>query len=435
MEWNKELLEAIRELGVDKNIKASSLQTIRDNKDEATSFFLKRLDDMIADPSLNDKMLIDDSFFGIFFLAEWNETAAFKKVQKILHLTGENIDAWLGDALTENLPAVIYQLYDGDFDNLVSALFDTEMYSFSRIPFLDMICQQFADGLITRDRLLEIVHMFDDKPEEELDAEIVTYICLNMAKLHIIEYWPTIRHWSDEGWIDTWVAGEYPDYVDITFEYRFDEKEFVRKEFSLEKELHKWYEVEGWEKKKGNLEKDFKNMKDTSAFETGLRLMDNPYANVGRNDPCPCGSGKKFKKCHYLTMDAMDNGIEKNTVRDKHIEYYPELSFDPDTGKDKEGFERQEGRLYLEDVYDRDCIKIDYYLYLAFKQIKKGIWTLRPDAVDGEKQRICQAYLSKAKELYDEKMKKENLDSANDFDEKYSIHYFTDEWLGLIANF
>ncbi|MDD5469972.1 MAG: SEC-C metal-binding domain-containing protein, partial [Candidatus Peribacteraceae bacterium] len=20
--------------------------------------------------------------------------------------------------------------------------------------------------------------------------------------------------------------------------------------------------------------------------------------NVGRNDPCPCGSGKKFKKCH-----------------------------------------------------------------------------------------------------------------------------------------
>jgi preprotein translocase subunit SecA len=22
------------------------------------------------------------------------------------------------------------------------------------------------------------------------------------------------------------------------------------------------------------------------------------WTNVGRNDPCPCGSGKKFKKCH-----------------------------------------------------------------------------------------------------------------------------------------
>ena len=20
---------------------------------------------------------------------------------------------------------------------------------------------------------------------------------------------------------------------------------------------------------------------------------------IGRNDPCPCGSGKKYKKCHY----------------------------------------------------------------------------------------------------------------------------------------
>ena len=26
-----------------------------------------------------------------------------------------------------------------------------------------------------------------------------------------------------------------------------------------------------------------------------------PYADVGRNDPCPCGSGKKFKKCHGAT--------------------------------------------------------------------------------------------------------------------------------------
>jgi len=24
----------------------------------------------------------------------------------------------------------------------------------------------------------------------------------------------------------------------------------------------------------------------------------NALRDVGRNDPCPCGSGKKFKKCH-----------------------------------------------------------------------------------------------------------------------------------------
>jgi preprotein translocase subunit SecA len=30
-------------------------------------------------------------------------------------------------------------------------------------------------------------------------------------------------------------------------------------------------------------------------------LAPNPYAGVGRNDPCPCGSGRKFKKCHGAT--------------------------------------------------------------------------------------------------------------------------------------
>ncbi len=31
---------------------------------------------------------------------------------------------------------------------------------------------------------------------------------------------------------------------------------------------------------------------------TGAKAEDDPYAGVGRNAPCPCGSGKKFKMCH-----------------------------------------------------------------------------------------------------------------------------------------
>jgi preprotein translocase subunit SecA len=29
-----------------------------------------------------------------------------------------------------------------------------------------------------------------------------------------------------------------------------------------------------------------------------VQTASNPYKDVGRNDPCPCGSGKKYKKCH-----------------------------------------------------------------------------------------------------------------------------------------
>ncbi|MFN2572000.1 MAG: preprotein translocase subunit SecA [Gemmatimonadales bacterium] len=39
-----------------------------------------------------------------------------------------------------------------------------------------------------------------------------------------------------------------------------------------------------------------------SAGVTEPAFAANPYAGVGRNDPCPCGSGKKFKKCHGAAM-------------------------------------------------------------------------------------------------------------------------------------
>jgi preprotein translocase subunit SecA len=43
------------------------------------------------------------------------------------------------------------------------------------------------------------------------------------------------------------------------------------------------------------------------AAEAGLALLEpltrqgaenSPFGKVGRNEPCPCGSGKKFKHCH-----------------------------------------------------------------------------------------------------------------------------------------
>jgi preprotein translocase subunit SecA len=37
---------------------------------------------------------------------------------------------------------------------------------------------------------------------------------------------------------------------------------------------------------------------DNSSVRTTVSNADDPYAGVGRNAECPCGSGKKFKKCH-----------------------------------------------------------------------------------------------------------------------------------------
>ncbi|MEJ2769594.1 preprotein translocase subunit SecA [Mycetohabitans sp. B46] len=37
---------------------------------------------------------------------------------------------------------------------------------------------------------------------------------------------------------------------------------------------------------------------DFAADQSLVAARDNPYPKVGRNDPCPCGSGKKYKQCH-----------------------------------------------------------------------------------------------------------------------------------------
>jgi len=39
-----------------------------------------------------------------------------------------------------------------------------------------------------------------------------------------------------------------------------------------------------------------------------------PSATAGRNDPCPCGSGKKYKKCHI--------GAERHALSDRAVWLY-----------------------------------------------------------------------------------------------------------------
>ena len=39
------------------------------------------------------------------------------------------------------------------------------------------------------------------------------------------------------------------------------------------------------------------NYAPTHDFQTPRSSFSTPADKVGRNDPCPCGSGKKYKKC------------------------------------------------------------------------------------------------------------------------------------------
>ena len=62
-----------------------------------------------------------------------------------------------------------------------------------------------------------------------------------------------------------------------------------------------------WKKTLTEYEKK-KKRKDV-AIAIGRKLSN---SGVGRNSPCPCGSGKKFKKCHIPRLE--DETIEAETL-------------------------------------------------------------------------------------------------------------------------
>jgi uncharacterized protein YecA (UPF0149 family) len=47
-------------------------------------------------------------------------------------------------------------------------------------------------------------------------------------------------------------------------------------------------------------ERELKELQFAGANGSGTasKTVSNGAPKVGRNDPCPCGSGKKYKKCH-----------------------------------------------------------------------------------------------------------------------------------------
>ncbi|NDJ77679.1 MAG: preprotein translocase subunit SecA [Chloroflexi bacterium] len=54
---------------------------------------------------------------------------------------------------------------------------------------------------------------------------------------------------------------------------------------------------------------------DGSGGVDGLPLHISQYEDVGRNDPCPCGSGKKFKQCCYPIIQRSRQTVSQDAVK------------------------------------------------------------------------------------------------------------------------
>lgn len=139
-----------------------------------------------------------------------------------------------------------------------------------------------------------------------------------------------------------------------------------------------------------------------------------PVRKVGRNDPCPCGSGKKYKFCCLNKPKSPLDSIESPGEREKALERYPYT-----------GPERLEGRVYLEDCFDSDSIETDKLLYLGLMHRPGFIWLRNRE----QEEKRSRAYLKLAYEKFKEKIEKEGVRSFEEYDQRFSIHYFCREWM------
>ena len=95
------------------------------------------------------------------------------------------------------------------------------------------------------------------------------------------------------------VAGKYANFTERT-------NEILQTNYTLE-ELLNYYKQDSTEKKIFSSasvlysSKIFEQMMSTVTQKEDNKQKENiDYSNVGRNDKCPCGSGKKYKNCCML---------------------------------------------------------------------------------------------------------------------------------------
>lgn len=145
--------------------------------------------------------------------------------------------------------------------------------------------------------------------------------------------------------------------------------------------------------------------------------MQEKTPKIGRNDPCPCGSGKKYKFCCLNKPKSPIDSIESLQERTKALEYYPCLEN-----------EKQERRIYLADYFDQESIEIDKLLYLGLMSRPGWIW-LKDEKAEEDR---CRKYLSLAFPMFLDKAEKEEVKTFKEYNQKYSIHYFCEDWIEVL---
>jgi hypothetical protein len=273
----------------------------RRQREAITPELLHLLEDAVKAPDL----LKEDGgslcpLFALFLLAEFQEPRAHGMMGRIFALPEATLDIFLGDVMTENVPQMLAATWRGD-DSVIHGLVENrEVCEWIRSSALKALVCLWVLGKKTREELVGYLRgLLDGRIEREPSHIWVTMACI-VADLAIHELSPPILEAFDQGLVsqmairreefekDATRSGQPPpEVISKTSTYR---------PFStVEVEIGWWSR---WQERDQAGKKRMPNVKEMDRFLSGpIQTVVRKDPKVGRNEACPCGSGKKYKKC------------------------------------------------------------------------------------------------------------------------------------------
>ena len=217
-------------------------------------------------------------FWGLHVLAHGRDARALPPLLRLLREDGDTLDVLLGDAVTSTLPRVVTSLFDGQADALFALILDSTIDDYVRHALLAACVFLVLEGRIERDAMRRLLVRFDDAHAAvEGDMAWIGWE-ESIAYLGFRDLVPR----AEAARRDKRITDEISDAAWFKDTLRDAERKPDDRA-----RLDRWHH--------GYLDDPVAQLAWTKEG-AGLPQR-NPFKDIGRNDPCPCGSGRKFKKC------------------------------------------------------------------------------------------------------------------------------------------
>ena len=301
--------------------------------DELAPFFVTELERVAAGGStlLDD---IDREYdglfsFAVYLAAEKRDSRAYRPLALACHGSSERADELFADDAGIQLGRMLASVCDGDIAPIKALAEDGGADLWCRYAALRALVVRVVEGDGDRDSVLAYIKALCEReandlralgPDEEVGRDdFLTWAVDAASELGPAPLMEDIRGWFDEGLIDPSVTGlewfekkAATPVEDCLAEAAANEHNRYMRDALEEMESWSCYDPSDPGKSSGDSATDWPPHEPLRGGTTVRKLP-----KVGRNDPCPCGSGKKYKKCcgnesnEPIADEGKDGGVGK----------------------------------------------------------------------------------------------------------------------------